>query len=79
MSNQKAGSVHIYRVYVMLRMENNTAEKSVATQEARTWKSHVNAIIWHAPCPIASSRVEMPQTWPAENERLRTPPFAVTE
>ena len=51
----------------MWPMEKNIAEKSVAMQAAKTWKSRVNAIICLAPCHIGSSRAEAPLTWPAEN------------
>ncbi|PYX26345.1 MAG: hypothetical protein DMG82_02025 [Acidobacteria bacterium] len=50
----------------MWQTDKNTAEKPVVTREAKTWKSHVNATIWHVPSRFGSSREEMPPTWPAD-------------
>jgi hypothetical protein len=55
----------------MYRMEKNIAEKLVVTQVAKTWKSRVNAIIWHARSHFGSSRLEAALTWPVENDCLR--------
>ena len=35
-------------------------------REAKTWKLHVNATIWHVRSPFGSSRDEVPLTWPAD-------------
>jgi hypothetical protein len=53
-------------------MEKNTAEKRVVTREAKTWKSRVNAIIRRVHSHFASSRLEAPLTWPADNGIGRT-------
>jgi hypothetical protein len=52
----------------MYQLEKNTAEKPVATREAKTWKSHVNAIIRHVHSHFGGSRLIVPLTWPADND-----------
>ncbi|MHB8215903.1 MAG: hypothetical protein ACYDDS_07465 [Candidatus Sulfotelmatobacter sp.] len=49
-------------------MEKNTAAKRVATQEAKMWKSHVNATIRRVHSRFARSRPRVPLTWPANND-----------
>jgi len=54
-------------------MEKNTAEKPVVTQEAKKWKSRVNATICHArPC-FGSSRIEVLLTSPTDDSLKQRP------
>jgi hypothetical protein len=46
----------------MYRMEKNIAENLVVTQEAKTWKSPVNATTWHARSRLGSSHLAAPLT-----------------
>jgi len=40
--------VRTYHAFAMCEMDKSTAERRVVKQEAKTWKSHVNATIWRA-------------------------------
>jgi len=51
-------------------MEKNIAEKRAATQAVTTLKSPVNAIIRRVRSRFGSSRLELPLTWPADDDRL---------
>jgi len=59
-------------------MEKNTAEKPVVTREAKMWKSRVSATIRHVRSPFGSSRLEVPLTWPADDDSFWRRPY-VTE
>jgi hypothetical protein len=54
----------------MLQMEKNTAENRVATQEARTWKSRVNATIRCVRLHFGTSHLEVSLTWPADSDMV---------
>ena len=43
-------------------------EKRVVTREAKTWKSHVNAIIPRVHSHFDSSRLEVPLSWTTDND-----------
>jgi hypothetical protein len=55
----------------MCQTEKSTAEKPVVTQEAKTWKSPVNATTRHARSRFGSSCLAMPLAWPIDNDSLR--------
>jgi len=40
--------VRTYHAFAMCEMDKSTAEMRVVTQEAKMWKSHVNATMWRA-------------------------------
>ncbi len=50
----------------MCQTDKNTAETRVVKREAKTWKLHVNATIWHVRSRFGSSRDEVPLTCPAD-------------
>jgi hypothetical protein len=57
----------------MYQMEKNIAEKSVATREAKTWKSHANATIWHVHSRFGRSRLEVLATSPPDDSSKQRP------
>jgi uncharacterized protein DUF3300 len=57
----------------MWQLEKNTAENRVATQEARTWKSRVNATIRCVRLHFGTSHLEVSLTWPADSDMLGEP------
>jgi len=57
----------------MYQMEKNTAEKSVVTREAKTWKSHVNATIWRVRSRFGGSRLEVLVTSPSDDSSKQRP------
>ena len=54
----------------MYGTETNTVENLVVTLEAKMWRSPVNATTSRVRFRFASSRLEVPLTWPAEMVRL---------
>jgi hypothetical protein len=61
-------SARTYHVFAMCEMEKNTVEKRVVTREAKTWKSRVNAIIPRVHSHFGSSRLDVPLSWPTDND-----------
>ncbi len=57
----------------MYRMEKNTAEKPVVAREAKTWKSRVNATIWHVRLRFGTTRLEVLLTSPTDDTLKQRP------
>ena len=62
--------MHTYRACAMYGMGTNTVENLVVTLEAKMWRLPVNATTQRVRFRFASSRLEVPLTWPAEMVRL---------
>src|SRR5260370_15136739 len=54
----------------MWGVQKNTAESRAAMQEAKTWKSRANATTRCVHSYFGTSRLEVPLTWPADNDRF---------
>jgi hypothetical protein len=61
--------VRTYHAFAMYQMGKSTAAMRVVMEEAKMWKSHVNATTWRVHSRFGSLCLAPVLTWPVDNDR----------